>query len=739
MMNLLKQNPQAEQAYGDEIDLSEVFNIFRESWKQIAIVALSVLFLGAMYAVLATPVYRADAVIQVDSDAGVSSINDKLGDLASLFQSVATADAEIELIRSRMVLDETVNRLHLDVCAKPHYFPLVGEAFARYQQSHGLVGLARPLLALDSFAWGGERISVSRFEVPAVLYEEKFKLRVLGAERYELIDPDGNLVLRANVREDANGMTTAGPVRLTVASLFARPGTRFDLKRYSTQQTVQDLQTKLDIAEKTKQSGIVGVKLDGDDAQRIAATINTLASFYVQHNVDRKSAQAQQMLSFLGEQLPQLRADLDQSEARFNEYRERTGAIDLDAQGKLLLQSVVDTKSHLVELQQQRAELVQRYTPSHPAVTAIDARIAELEHQQDQNDKQVSVLPQTQQEVLRLLRDVKVNTDLYVKLLDSTQQLRVLKAGQLGNVRTVDFAIVPEQPVRPKAILVISLAAVVGVLLGCAFAIGRRMLNRGLETPAEIERAVEVPVYAIISRSDKQATLERSMGNNPSRPRVLAAVFPDDIAVEGLRSLRTALQFGVLKPGNNILMITGPRPAVGKSFVAMNLAAVVAAAGKRILLVDADMRRSDLHSYFSINNKPGLSEVLTGGELGGIIHHQVLPNLDVLMAGSPPDRPSELLVQDRFAAVLKSLAATYDMVIVDSPPVLAVTDAALIGKEAGATLMVARHGRHSAAELREAIRHMSSAGVSVDGILLTDVPQRGAKYGAYSDYKKKTN
>ena len=125
------------------------------------------------------------------------------------------------------------------------------------------------------------------------------------------------------------------------------------------------------------------------------------------------------------------------------------------------------------------------------------------------------------------------------------------------------------------------------------------------------------------------------MGNNPSRPRILAAVFPDDIAVEGLRSLHTALQFGVLKPGNNILMITGPRPAVGKSFVAMNLAAVVAAAGKRILLVDADMRRSDLHSYFSINNKPGLSEVLTGGELGGIIHHQVLPNLDVLMAGSP--------------------------------------------------------------------------------------------------------
>ena len=736
-MTLLKQNRSAEQADDDEIDLSEVFNILRESWQLIAIAAACVLFLGTAYAVLGTPVYRADAIIQVDDDSGTSSINDKLGELASLFQNKATADAEIELIRSRMVVGETVNRLHWDVSAKPHYFPLIGAAIARQHQDEGLVGLAKPVLGLTSFAWGGENIGVSQFEVPPVLYEEKFKLRVLDAERYELIDPDSKVVLRARTGESASGMTAEGPVRLTVASFVARPGTRFDLKRYSTQQTVEQLQKKLDIAEKTKQSGIIGIKLDGEDAQRITATINMIASLYVQRNVDRKSAQAQQMLSFLGEQLPQLRADLDRSEARYNEYRAKTGAIDLDAQGKLLLQSVVDTKSRLVELQQQRADLAQRYTPSHPAVAAIDARIAELEHQQDQYENQVSGLLQTQQEALRLVRDVKVNTDLYMKLLDSTQQLRVLKAGQLGNVRTVDFAVVPEKPVRPKKILVIPLAAVLGLLIGCAVALGRRMLNRGLESPAEIEHAVEVPVYAIISHSDKQLALEQSVRRNPSKPGVLASVFPDDVAVEGLRSLRTALQFGVLKPENNIVMITGPRPGVGKSFVSVNLATVLAATGKRILLIDADMRRGNVHSYFSINGEPGLSEVLTGREPANVIHHQVLPNLDVLMAGTTPDRPSELLLRERFAAVLKSLAATYDMVIVDSPPVLAVTDPVLIGKEAGATLMVVRHGRHSAAELRETTRHLSSAGVAVDGVLLTDVPQRGATYGAYSDYRKK--
>ncbi|MCG5072827.1 polysaccharide biosynthesis tyrosine autokinase [Paraburkholderia tagetis] len=736
-MTLLKQTHSAEQADDDEIDLSEVFNVLREGWQQIAIIAVCVLLLGTTYAFLAAPVYRADAIIQVDDDSGTGSINDKLGDLASLFQNKATADAEIELIRSRMVVGETVSGLHLDVRAKPHYFPLIGAVIARRASGADDAGPVKPVLGLASYAWGGERISVSQFEVPTVLHEKTFKLHALDAERYELTDPDGSVVLRARVGEAASGAVAEGPVRLTVASLVARPGTRFDLKRHSTQQTVEELQKKLDIAEKTKQSGIIGVKLDGEDAQRITATINMIASLYVQRNVDRKSAQAQQMLTFLGDQLPKLRADLDQSEARYNAFRAKTGAIDLDAQGKLLLQAVVDTKSRLTELQQQRAELVQRYTTSHPAVAAIDARIAELDHQQVQYESQVSGLPQTQQEALRLMRDVKVNTDLYMKLLDSTQQLRVLKAGQLGNVRTVDFAIVPEKPVRPKKLIVIPLAAALGLLLGCVIALGRRMLNRGLESPAEIEHAVEVPVYAIISHSDKQLTLEQSVRRNPSKPGVLAAAFPDDVAVEGLRSLRTALQFGVLKPENNIVMITGPRPGVGKSFVSVNLATVLASTGKRILLIDADMRRGDVHSYFSINSKPGFAEVLTGREPAEVIHRQVLPNLDVLMAGTTPDRPSELLLRERFTTVLKSLAATYDMVIVDSPPVLAVTDPVLIGKAAGATLMVVRHGRHSAAELRETTRHLASAGVAVDGVLLTDVPQRGAAYGAYSDYRKK--
>ncbi len=737
-MTLLKQNSVADTADDDEIDLSELLNVLRENASLIGIVTAVVFVIGALYAFLGTPIYRADALIQVDDDSGMNSINDKLGDLASLFQAKATADAEIELIRSRTVVGETVNRLHVDIYARPHHFPLIGGAIANYRSQFS-DALLPPLLGMTSFAWGGEHISVTQFDVPPVNYEDKFKLTALDDERYELQDPHGNVVLQGHVGTLATGNTQYGPVALRVTSLLAHTGARFDLKRFSTQVTVAKLQKKLDLAEVTKQSGIIAMKLDGEEAPRVTAIVNMIASLYVQRNVDRKSAQAQQMLTFLGDQLPQLRADLDQSEARYNAFRAKSGAIDLDAQGKLLLQTVVDTKTRLTELQQQRADLVQRYTESHPAVAAVDARIAELERQQAQYEQQVTALPATEQQALRLMRDMKVNTDLYMKLLDSTQQLRVLKAGQLGNVRTVDYAVVPEDPVRPLAILVLPLAAVLGLLLGCGIALVRRKLNHGLESPAEIEQAVDIPVYAIISHSDKELLLRQAVRRNPTKPGVLAAVYPDDVAVEGLRSLRTALQFGVLKPDNNIVMLTGPRPGVGKSFVSVNLATVLAATGKRILLIDADMRRGDVHSYFSINNKPGFSDVLTGRDPKDVIHREVLPNLDVLMAGSIPDRPAELLVRDRLGEVLKGLASIYDMVIIDSPPVLAVTDPVVIGKHAGAALMVVRHGRHSAAELRESTRQLASAGVSVDGMLLTDVPERGAAYGAYSNYSKKSD
>lgn len=727
----IKQQRQAHETAGDdEINLSEIFSVLRESRGLIAIATACTLVVGSLYEFLWTPSYRVDVLIQVDDDSGTGSINDKLGDLASLFQNKASADAEIELMRSRMVIGDAVSRLHLDVDAQPHHFPVIGAPYARFMKGDGLTSAP---LGLGGFAWGGERISVTEFTVPTRLIGKSFTLIARDRDRYELKSPDGETVLRGQVGEKASARTNAGTVELTVTALLAHAGTRFDLKRSSTQQTIAELQQALKIAEKTKQSGIIGMSLNDADPEAVTRTVNTIATLYVQHNVDRKSAQAEQMLAFLGDQLPQLRADLDRAEARYNDFRAKNGAVDLEEQSKLLLQTVIDNRTKIVALQQ-RADLVQRFTTVHLLVIALDAQIGELQRQSGDYEKQIGGLPSVQQDAVRLLRDVKVSNDLYTNRLNSTQQLRVLKAGQLGNVHTVDYAVVPEKPVAPKKALALALSAILGLLGGCSLALARRMFNRGLETPTEIEAALDLPVYPIISNSERQASLESSRRRDSSKTTLLASAVPGDVAVEGLRSLRTALQFGALRHRKKIIMFTGPRPGIGKSFVSANFAVVLAVGGERVLLIDGDMRRGDLNGLFGLKRNPGFSDLIGGATLDQVIHRDVLPQLDVMTGGRMTVQASELLMSARVAEVINELRNRYDYVIIDSPPVFAVTDAGLLGRHTDATLLVVRHGCHTAAELSQTLRQLAGAGVPVDGALLTDTPSSSSSYGAFSQY-----
>lgn len=725
-MATVNQNRFIDSSNGDEIHLSDYLSVIAESWKLIVAIAAAVLIIGTLYAFAARPVYRADAMIQVEDSA--NSTKDALGELASIFDTKQTADAEIELIRSRLVVGQTVQSLHLDISAQPRYFPLIGAVLARHA---GANGLAPPLFGLGHFAWGGEKIEVSLFNVPRVRYDVRYTLVARGAGEFDLIDPDGEIVLHGQVGSVAHGGESAGPIELQVSHLEARPGTEFFVIRASTLLTIDQLQNALVIAEKTKQSGVIGVSLDGADSKRTAEVINTIAATYVQQNIDRKSAEAEHTLSFLDQQLPQLRKQLDQAEDRYNAFRNQKGTVDLTEESRLLLQQIVDSKTKLVDLQQQQIELVQRFTPSHPGVVALNAQIASLEAQQAQLNKSVSTLPDTEQSALRLLRDVRVNTELYTNLLDSAQQLRIVKAGQVGNVRVVDYAVAGEVPVKPKRALVVVLAAVLGLIAGTAAAFVRSALFGGVENGDEIEQALGLPVYAAVPHSETQVRLSQAMRRGRAGHHVLASIASHDVAIEGIRSLRTALQFGLLDAANNVIVIAGPRPEVGKSFMSVNLAAVLASGGKRVLLIDADMRRGDLHSYFGLSREPGLSDVIAGLDIGGAVLREVLPNLDVLPKGSLPPNPAELLMGERFKAMLEQVSSLYDIVIVDTPPLLAVTDAALIGKNAGTTLLVVRHGHHPMAEILECANRLRNAGVALKGVLFTDVPQRRLGYGTY--------
>ncbi|HEX7907948.1 MAG TPA: polysaccharide biosynthesis tyrosine autokinase [Paraburkholderia sp.] len=716
----------------DELHLSDYLRTIVRGWRTIVMVTLIALALGCAYAFLAPPTYRADVLFHVeDKTANANNANGKeaLPPLTGMFDTKPSTAAEIELLKSRLVTEETVKKLHLDITATPRYLPIIGGMIAGLV--NGQWGFKLPqFINLSGYAWGNESIAVSRFDTSKEMYDTAFTLIAGNDGAYVLRDKNGIAIMSGKVGETVQTDTADGPIALHVDKLTGAPGSRFELQRASTLSTVDRLQKAMVVQETTLQSGVIRASLEGGDAGLTAAIVNSMAREFQRQDIESRSTEAEHMLAFLDQQLPGLRKELDEAEQRYNKFRNQHGTVDLGEESRLLLQQIVDNKTKLLDLQQQRAEMSQRFTANHPAVAALDAQIAALQGAQANMNRSVEVMPDTEQTALRLLRDVHVDTELYTNLLNSAQQLRVAKAGQVGTVRVVDFAETPDEPVRPKRVIAILIALGGGVVLGIMLTFFKRAMYGGVERPDELESMLGVPVFAAVPRSQNQLKLQENVMLRRSGLHVLAQQAPEDIAVEGVRNLRTSLQLSLDHAENNVVMITGSRPDAGKSFLSVNLAALVASANKRVLIIDGDMRRGDVHSHFGVAHQPGLSDVLNGGDLGSMIQRDVLPGLDVLSKGSLPSHPAELLMSKRFETLLDELKSHYDLVIVDTPPVLAVTDSTVIGKYAGTTLLVVRHGRHPLNEIMETAKRLRNGGVALRGVLLTDVPQEGAFLGS---------
>lgn len=348
--------------------------------------------------------------------------------------------------------------------------------------------------------------------------------------------------------------------------------------------------------------------------------------------------------------------------------------------------------------------------------------------------------PTTQQELLSLTRDLKVSTEIYTLLLNKYQELDVMRAGTVGNVRLIDTADVDlRSPVRPQKALIIVIATLLGAFVAIALVMFRKALNRGVTNPNDLEK-LGLPVYAAIPFSTIQKELDQKTfrKDRVGGARLLAMTHPSDPAIEGLRSLRTSLHFAMLEAANNRLMISGPSPQVGKTFVSANLAAVVAHSGQRVLLVDVDMRKGYLHKVFGVSVENGLSDVLAKNcELTAAIHHTAVDNLHFLGRGQVPPNPSELLMHANFSAFLEQVSALYDLVILDTPPFLAVTDATIVGRQSGTNLIVARFEVNSVREVELTMRRYQQSGIELKGAIFNGIEKRSSAkygYGAYSYY-----
>ncbi|ORC23683.1 protein-tyrosine kinase [Enterobacter cloacae subsp. cloacae] len=703
-----------------EIDLIRLLGEMIDHRAVILSITFIFTLLAGLYAFLATPVYRADALIQVEG----KQDNSLLKNLKQ-FGSEMSPDVqpEILLLKSRMILGATVDELGLAQHVTQRTFPVVGGLWARLQ--------GRKPATID-FGW---------LQLPPVKYKPRtLVLTALEKGAYRL---EGDNFYAEGM--EGKPFEKEG-VSLLVSKLNAPTGTQFTLQTRPRLEAINLLSTQFSVVESAKQSGVLTLTLTGTDPDRIALVLNRIANNYLQQNIARQEAQDARSLAFLQQQLPKIRSELDLAEERLNQYRKQRDSVDLSLEAKSVLEQIVNIENQLNELTFREAEISQLFKKDHPNYRALREKRQTLEQERIRLNQRVAAMPSTQQDILRLSRDVESGRTIYLQLLTRQQELNISRSSAIGNVRIIDSAVTQPDPIKPRKALVIVFGILLGLILSVGLVLVRMALRRGINTADQLE-GLGVQVMATLPRSAwlwKKTNLRRKRAFGTRwKHRITDVPFlpvdrPADIFVEAVRGLRTSLHFTLQDAANRIVMISGPTQDCGKTLVSTSLAAIEAQAGLRVLFIDADMREGYVHNVFGLTNHTGLSGVLDGKcECQEAIQRYEKGNIDVLTCGPVPLRPSELLMSERFRAVMTWANEQYDLVILDTPPVLAVTDASVAAPVAATSLLVARFAKTSLKEMENSIKRLQQTGAYINGTVLNDVVKSAALYyrAGYGHYE----
>ncbi|WP_394172393.1 polysaccharide biosynthesis tyrosine autokinase [Thalassotalea litorea] len=679
------------------------------------------------------PIFKANVLLQIEEKSGAIP---GLNDVSELFSSEGSADTEIQIIKSRFVLGETIKSLGLDLKVTPDYFPVLGRYNANY---YTLNTLAEPMFA-SGFAWGGEKLEFDIFNVGDSLLGKEFTFIIMDDEYY-VIELDGEFILKGKVGELSSNEEFE--VSVLVSSIRARKNNSFTVVKYSFMETFLKLKDELSINEQGKNTGIINITLLGENKSNITKTLESISNTYFSQNVQRMAAEAENSLSFLDQQLPKVIEELNRSEEALNRYKLERDSVDLTFETQSLLEKLVDLESQINEMVISEQDLSRRYTPQHPNYISFQKQQKGLVQERNRILEKTSGLPETQQIIIRLMRDFEVNQQIYLALQNKAQELAIIKASTVGNVRILDQAEVFPIPESPKKPLIILSLTFLGFLLGVFVAYIRALFNRGVLDSEDFEN-VGLSVYANIPASEKQRRFNQKLKEKlkfskakkvQEKAFLLSTDSPEDLTVEAIRSLRTSLHFALLESKNNIITISGASPNVGKSFVASNLATVLAQSGKRVLLIDADLRKGYIQKVFGLHWDNGLSELLLGQlDEKSAIKATAVEGLDLVTRGVIPPNPSELLMSEKFSTFLESVSKNYDLVIIDTPPILAVSDPIIVAKQSSTTLLVAKYNFSPIKEVMVATNRFEANGVNVKGIIFNGVEKRAASglVGNYS-------
>ena len=708
-----------------EIDLKAAVNLVKHSYKLIVLIVSIFLLYGIHYAQTRPPVYRSSAMIEMSNNAvgGLGNAGGVGSLLQGLGSSSSSSDIETVLLQSPYILGDVVSQLGLDISVSPHSAGFWARHLARFKPMHG-------------------NAAISILKVPNELLSRPLLLVAQDNNHYSLFNENGEKILDGVVGQLTSANYLSQPVQIQVTSLNAEPGTKFDIVKQPISDVADDLSGGLAVEEVVQGTGILTLSYTSGDPEEAQKLLSMILAVAVEKSLKDKSAEAAKTAQFLSKQIPISEKHFQDTEEKLDQYSIKSGIFDMKAAGPAMESDIQTLQDQLDKLQFKKTIMLEKFMPIHPLIIALTEQENHIKQKIAKEKEKLQSLPTRGEKEISLQQDATIQTGIYTALVESAQNMEMLKASRVSGVRVLSAASYPTSRIPVKKFAIIGGSGFLGFVVALAIVLIRHVLSPVIENPDVVERALGVAVTAIIPCSQRQLNYNKKIKRNKfyanTHPFLLAHENPHDVAIEGIRSLRTTIQMALIDAKNNVIAVTGCSPGVGKSFISSNLSALLSDTGKRLLIIDADIRLGKLNQCFGKLKAPGLSTYLQKEATLEQIIQTIQPGkLDFISTGLYPEQPSELFLQNTFLDLINTLKTQYDLVLIDTPPVLAVTDPSLILRHSSISLMVLGVGKDQLKEVIYAKNILEKSGVILTGVVFNTLqrqkPGFGYNYG-YNNY-----
>ncbi len=717
----------------EQINLRDyLYVIQKRRWTVITVFAVIVITV-AILTFTATPIYEATARLIIDKEnPNVVSIQEVMSVDASGSDYYQT---QYKIIESRTVARKVVRRLNLD--KSEEFFPKpkddlisnlkrsIQETIAFWKDS--ITSLLRT---------GDESIpkTLEGFEPDSPLVSDFIKrIKVSPIRNSRLVD----------VRFEGKDSVLAAKIVNTLADVYISQN--LETKLRAVQDAVKWLHNRIEEERKKVEK-----------AEQALLRYKEKHSIITDFSSDVENITAQK-LAHLNTQVVEAESNRVEAETRYKQAMVLTGTPDmLDSIPEVLNNELIrQIKSMEIELFKRMSELSKKYGQKHPRMVAIESELNTLQKRRTQEVSRVinslkneykvalakenslkAALAKQKKESLELnqkaiqygvlRRESESARYMYELLIKRFKETSLTEDMKTGNIRIVDRAEVPEYPIKPKKKLNILLAIIVSLLTGTGLAFFFEYLDNTIKLPEEVEKHLNIP---FLGSTPLFSTKNKWNIRGDTSPELVAFNYPRSTASELYRSIRTNILFSSAESVPQVILITGVGPQEGKTITTANLAVTMAQADSKIVILDCDMRRANVHKVFGTANDHGISNLLVGNSnMREAILHTRIPNLDVIPCGPIPPNPSELLGSTRMTTLLNSLRKHYAHILIDSPPSIAVTDAVVLSKSVDGVILVIRAGYTAKEIIKSGIVQFAAVGTHILGAVLNGVDMSRDRY-----------